>query len=130
MRIDKVDADVVPKALRTAAGWSWRLLAIGAALYVLLRVLAEFRVLVVPLLISLLLVALVRPLCEGLHRLHLGRFVLPRALAAALTVLLSLAVLGGLITLISQQYLGPLRWAAVEAGKCGVRPGRRPTLMP
>jgi predicted PurR-regulated permease PerM len=76
---------------------------IGAALYVVLRVLAQFRVLVVPLLISLLLVALVRPLYDALHALRRGRFGLPRSLAAALTVLLSLSLLAGLITVISQQ---------------------------
>jgi predicted PurR-regulated permease PerM len=71
--------------------------------YVLLRLLAQFRVLVVPLLISVLLVALARPLCDLLSRLRLGRFHLPRGLSAALTVLFSLAVLAGLIALISQQ---------------------------
>ena len=69
-RIDRGDADVVPRGLRAAAGWSWRLLAVGAGVFVLLRLLAQFRVLVVPLLISVLLVALVRPLYDLLSRLR------------------------------------------------------------
>jgi predicted PurR-regulated permease PerM len=103
LNVDAADADVVPRGLRATAGWSWRLLAIGVAVYGALRVLAEFKVLVVPLLISLLLVALVRPVADALVRLRVGRLRIPRALAAALTVLLTLAVLGGLVTLIGQQ---------------------------
>ncbi|HET9658439.1 MAG TPA: AI-2E family transporter [Kineosporiaceae bacterium] len=103
MGIDNVDAEVVPRGLRAAAGWSWRLLAIGVAGYAVLRVLGEFRLLVVPLLISLLLVALVRPVTDALAGLRVGPVRIPRTLAAALTVLLTLTVLGGLITLIGQQ---------------------------
>ena len=43
------------KRPRAVAGWSWRLLAIGAVGYAVLRVLGQFRLLIVPLLISLLL---------------------------------------------------------------------------
>jgi predicted PurR-regulated permease PerM len=79
------------------------LLVIGAALYGALRILATFRLLVVPLLISLLLVALVRPVADALLRLRIWRFRMPRVLAAALTVLLTLAALAGLVGLIGQQ---------------------------
>jgi predicted PurR-regulated permease PerM len=103
LTIDATDADVVPRGLRLTAGWSWRLLVIGVAVYGALRVLATFKLLVVPLLISLLLVALVRPVADALVRLPIGRRQIPRALAAALTVLLTVAVLGGLVTLIGQQ---------------------------
>lgn len=103
MGIDGVDADVVPRGLRAVAGWAWRLLVLGIALYGVLRVLAEFRLLVVPLLISLLLVALVRPVTGVLLRLKVGRFRIPQALAAALTVLLTLAVLAGLVGVIGHQ---------------------------
>ena len=63
-------------------GCSWSRLA----LYVLLRLLSLFIVLVAPVLIALLLVALVRPLTDLLAR------VMPRGVGALLTLL---AVLGG-----------------------------------
>ena len=92
----------VPYALRASAEWSWRLIVVGIVVYVLLQGLATFQVVVVPLLISLLFVALVRPLYEAMCRLpRRGRP--PRGLAALLTILFSLLLVTALISLISQQ---------------------------
>lgn len=100
---DGVDTDGVPRSLRAAAGWTWRLLVIAGGLYVMLRVLAQLRVLLVPLLVSLLVVALIKPMTDRLAALRLGRVAMPRAMAAVLTILASLAVVGGLLALIGQQ---------------------------
>ena len=53
-----------PAGLRASAAWTWRILVVAAGIYLLLRLLAEFKVLVVPVLVALLLVALIRPLAE------------------------------------------------------------------
>ncbi len=58
------DADVVPVGLRAAAGWSWRMLVVGVAIYYLLRVLSLFEVLVVPVLVAVLVVAFLKPFVD------------------------------------------------------------------
>jgi predicted PurR-regulated permease PerM len=93
------DGDLVPLGLRASAAWTWRILMVAAGIYLLLRLLAEFKVLVVPVLVALLVVALVRPLMLiGIHRLGL-----PRALASILTLLFVLVVILGLVALVGQQ---------------------------
>jgi predicted PurR-regulated permease PerM len=92
----------IPYGLRVSAAWSWRVLLIGVMIYVLGKGFVMFQLLVVPLLVSLLLVALVRPIHQTFAR-GPGRPGLPSGLAALLTVLLALLVLAALITLIGQQ---------------------------
>jgi predicted PurR-regulated permease PerM len=92
----------IPYGLRAAAAWSWRLLLIGVVIYLLGKGFVMFQLLVVPVLVSLLLVALVRPLQQGLARGD-GKPGLPNGLAALLTVLIVLGVLAALMTLIGQQ---------------------------
>src|SRR3954464_13831002 len=89
------DGDLVPLGLRASAAWTWRILMVAAGIYLLLRLLAEFKVLVVPVLVALLVVALVRPLAD----LGVRRFGLHRALASILTLLFVLLLLAGLIAL-------------------------------
>jgi predicted PurR-regulated permease PerM len=60
------DEQLVSVGLRAAAGWTWRIIVVGVGIYLLLRVLDIFKVLVVPVLFALLLVALLRPLAERL----------------------------------------------------------------
>ena len=87
----------VPYGVRLASAWSWRLILLGALIYLLLRLLGHFEVLVVPFLVAVLLVALTRPVCDLLSRW------IPRGVAAFLTVLLILAVVAGLVALVSTQ---------------------------
>jgi putative heme transporter len=78
----------VPAALVVAAAWSWRLLVVGALVYVLLTFLSGLTLLIVPVFLSLLLAAL-------LHRpAELLRAFLPRWVAALLVLLAALVVLG------------------------------------
>jgi predicted PurR-regulated permease PerM len=104
-RYHVVDADravEVPFALRAGAAWCWRLIVVGFVVYVVTLALGTFQVIVVPLLVSLLFVALVRPVYETMCNLpRRGRP--PRSLAALVTILLSLAIITALISLISQQ---------------------------
>ncbi len=88
----------VPFGMDLAAAWSWRFLVVAAAGYVVVRGIATFAVIVLPIVIALLLSALVAPLVDLLHRL---RF--PRGLASLLVVVGSLAVIALLLTFAGQQ---------------------------
>lgn len=88
----------VPCGVDLAAAWSWRLLVIGLAGYVIARILGRFAVIALPIAIALLVAALVSPLV-----VRLGRLGLPKGAAAGLTVLTGVAVLGLLLTFVGQQ---------------------------
>ena len=92
----------IPYGLRVCAAWSWRLLLVGVVIYLLGQGFVKFQLLVVPVLVSLLLVALVRPIQQLLAR-NSNRRGLPNGLAALLTVLIVLGIVAALITLIGQQ---------------------------
>ncbi|AEE47071.1 AI-2E family transporter [Cellulomonas fimi] len=85
----------VPPAVRAAASWSWRLLLIGAALAVLLWLIAQLKVVVVPVAVALLLTVLLAPLVGWLHR----RLRLRRGAAAGIAVVALVAVVGTLLGL-------------------------------
>ncbi|MEI2778846.1 MAG: AI-2E family transporter [Tetrasphaera sp.] len=88
----------VPKGVRDASEWAWRLLLIGAALYLAARAIGFMSEIVVPIIVATLLCALLEPVCRRLA----GK--LPRALAAAITVLGTLAVIAGLMTFVGSQF--------------------------
>ncbi|PWW22524.1 putative PurR-regulated permease PerM [Geodermatophilus normandii] len=88
----------VPSGLRTAAAYSWRLIAVLAGLYVLLYLAAYVAVVVVPVFVALLLAALLQPGAAALIR-----HGWPRSLAAFAMLLVGLAVVAGIITLVVQQ---------------------------
>ena len=88
----------VPRLLKAAAAWSWRLILVAAVAYLLFKVADALRLLVIPLIASLLLSALLQPLTRLLRRIGLS------ALAATwATVLATMAVLVGLGTLITNR---------------------------
>src|SRR5947209_11551533 len=106
MQMDRVmdresrrDGELVPLGLRAAAAWTWRMVAVAGGIYLLLLLLAQFKVLVVPVLVALLVAAFLRPL-EQLGERRLG---LRPALASLLTLLFVLLVFAGLVGLVGQQ---------------------------
>jgi putative heme transporter len=93
------DGDLVPLGLRASAAWTWRIVVVAGGIYLLLLLLAQFKVLVVPVLVALLVVALIKPLADlGIRRLRIGP-----GLASLLSMLVVLLVLAGLIGLVGQQ---------------------------
>lgn len=92
------DASVVPPAVRAASEWSWRLLLIAAAMFVVALGLREVSEVVVPVAIALLLTALLMPLVARLRR------KMPAAAAAGLTLLGTIIVIGGLLTMVGTQF--------------------------
>ncbi|WP_165987772.1 AI-2E family transporter [Streptomyces sp. YIM 98790] len=105
----------LPPALRTAALWSAALLLVGAVAAGVVWLCVMLRFAVVPLIVSLLGVALLHPLSERLHRMGLHR-----ALAAALTtVVLLVAIAGGgyLFVKALMDQAGDIAAAVEEAGR-------------
>jgi predicted PurR-regulated permease PerM len=86
----------VPGWLQTGAAWSWRLLILALAVYLITRMLGILYVVVVPCVAALLLTALLQPLADRLCRAGL-----PRLAATWVTLLIAAAVLGGLVTLVA-----------------------------
>ena len=104
--------DAVPPGLRIAGAWSWRLLAIAAALGVFGFLVAYLRLLVIPLLIATLLSALLIPLKNWLVR---HRW--PAGLAVAVTELGVIAVVGALIFLVVAQVVSAREGLNIFCGR-------------
>lgn len=83
----------LPYGIRVAAAWSWRLMLIGLAIYLLVRGLAEVSVIAVPVAIAVLLTGLLRPVMTALT----GRTPLGRTAAAGVTLVGALLVVVGLL---------------------------------
>lgn len=88
----------VPWGVDLAAAWAWRVIVIGVAAYVILRILGYFSVITLPIVIALLVAALAIP---GVNRLR--SWGIPSGLAALTVVLGGLAGLGLLLTFAGQQ---------------------------
>lgn len=81
--------------LRTAGEYAWRLLAVGTVVYFAVKLLRQIPLAVVPFLVALLVTALLRPVLNFFQRRGLGRG--PSTIA---TILFSIVVLGGILTLV------------------------------
>ena len=89
----------VPANLERAASWSWRLLACAAAVLAVLVLLWYLRVIVLPVMVALTIAPALDPVAAKLRTLRLKR---P---AAALALLTGLAVVAGLIAIVTASVL-------------------------
>lgn len=90
------DRENVPRWLRTGAGYSWRLLLLAVALYLLGRILGKLYIVVVPCTAALLLTALLEPLAERLRKHGWGP--MSSTWTALLAAIIVVAGMGVLIT--------------------------------
>jgi predicted PurR-regulated permease PerM len=97
-RVTVPEQSRVPSWLATAAAWSWRLLLLAIAIYLISRVLGILYIVVVPCIAALLITALLQPLAYRMR--HAG---LPAMAATWITLLVVLVVLGGVVTLIANR---------------------------
>ncbi len=88
----------MPRPIRAASEWAWRLLLISGALFVLGLIIRRLSEVVIPLAVAILLAALLQPLTNRLDR------VLPRSLASLLTVIGLLTLLGLMVSLVVSQF--------------------------
>jgi putative heme transporter len=89
----------VPPNLAKAADWSWRLLAVGAALAAVIALLWYLRVIVLPIMVALTVAPALTPIAGRLRSLRLER---P---AAAIALLAGLALVAGLIAIVTTSVL-------------------------
>jgi predicted PurR-regulated permease PerM len=110
------DATYVPRWVRIAAAWAWRVLLLVVVLYIVARLAAMLYVVVVPCAAAVLLSALLHPLYARLRRLGL-----PPLAATWCTLLLAMVLLAGVgalaVTRVQAQYpelLAQLRHTAAQ----------------
>lgn len=97
----------VPRGLRLAAAYAWRLIVIAAAVAIVVWLVIQLKVIVIPLLIAILITALLWPAFTWLLR-----HGVPRWLAIVISVLSTLAIVSGLIWLVVWQV--GLQWGSVQ----------------
>lgn len=105
------DAAAVPQGIRLASEWTWRMLLIGVGILALLKLVSILSVVVFPVIVAVLLAALLDPIFTRL------RGVLPRGLAAIITVLGTLAVLIALFSFVVNQFANQLGDLTEQVGK-------------
>ncbi|MGI8718629.1 MAG: AI-2E family transporter [Lapillicoccus sp.] len=100
----------VPPAVRAASEWAWRLLLIATAVGLLFFALSHLSEVVIPIVVATLLAALLAPVHRRL------RSMVPSGAAAGLTVLATVIVIGGLLTLVASQFTGGFADMAQQVG--------------
>lgn len=105
----------VPRGLRIAAAWAWRLIVIGIVGWAVIQVIARIKIVVIPLVIALLLAALLAPAVRWLLR---ARF--PRSLATAVVLVGGLAAVVGTLTLVVNEFIDGVPALARNASE-GIR---------
>src|SRR3954469_23834572 len=83
--------ETVTWPVRVAAAWSWRLLVIAAALYVLVKIFNRIELVAFSFVLALFFTAVLHPLEKKLRRVP-G----PRSVSALLALLIGLALLAGI----------------------------------
>ncbi|GAA1958349.1 AI-2E family transporter [Microbacterium deminutum] len=101
-------SESIPHGLRVATAYSWRFLVVAAAIGVGVWLVIQLKLLVVPLLVSILVSALLWPAFGWMLR---HRF--PRWLAIVISIVGTLAIVGGLLWLAVWQITQ--QWSSVQA---------------
>ena len=100
-------APEVPRALRTAAAYSWRMLIVAAAIGVAIWLVIQLKFLVIPLLVGILISALLFPVFSWMLRRNA-----PRWLAIVVSLVGTIAIVGGLLWLVVFQVSN--EWDSVQ----------------
>ena len=92
--------DGLPRGVRVAGAWAWRLILFAAAAYLLLRLMGVLRVVVIPVVVALLLAALLEPAAAALRRRGVNK-----SLAAGVVLVAGLVLVFGGLGLIIQTFI-------------------------
>lgn len=95
-----VDDDSVTPLVRRTTAWAWRLLVLLAAVVAVSWVIAQLKVIVVPVLIATMVTALLLPAVD-----RLDKHRVPRGAAVAMIMVAGLALLGGLLSFVVGQFI-------------------------
>ena len=96
----KRTSENVPAWLRTSAGWSWRLIALTAAVALVFWATVQVQLVFVAVFLGLVFASVLNPVAD------LYAKVMPRPLATALAILSAVLVLGGLLTYVVASVAG------------------------
>lgn len=97
------DDDAVTPFVRKAAAWSWRLLVILGAILAVLWLVAELKVIIVPVAIAVMVTALMLPAVDWLDRRGAQR-----GGAVALVLLTGFALFSGIMSFVVSQFISGL----------------------
>jgi predicted PurR-regulated permease PerM len=106
-----VDLGVTP-AMQIASAWAWRFLVIVAAIAVVGFALSYVSEVVVPVVVGILLCALLVPVTDGLTKLGL-----PRGAATGITVVGTVVLVAGLLTLVGAQIASQFASLSTRVGE-------------
>ncbi len=101
--------EAVPKALKIAAAWAWRIFLVAGLVYFVGWILGFLSEVVIPVAVAILLAAMLKPVANRLHRSGLGR-----GPSSAVTLLGGIALISGVLTLIINSIAG-------QAGELGTQ---------
>jgi predicted PurR-regulated permease PerM len=93
--------DGIPRGIKVAGAWAWRIVLFVLATYLLLRLVAALRLMVIPVVVAILLAALLEPVAGGLRRRGVNR-----SLAAAIVLVGGLVVVFGGLGVIVMTFIG------------------------
>lgn len=102
--------DSVPAGIRTAAGWSWRLLLIAGLIWLVAYIVAQLSEVTIPLFVAILFTAALWPLKSWLMRHHV-----PRGLAVLASLLTVVVIVFGILTLVGAQIVNQWDQLSTEA---------------
>ena len=98
----------VPRQVRVAADWSWRLLVIGGAVVAIILLVNRLKLVFLSVFIGLLVSALLAPVVRLVQR-RLGRARGARGLATAIVLVLAVATLAGIVALLAIEISGSFK---------------------
>ncbi|MFI5732136.1 AI-2E family transporter [Kribbella sp. NPDC051587] len=107
----RIDTGVTP-GMQIASAWSWRFLVIVAAVAVIGYGMQYLSEVVVPVTVGILLTALLVPITNGLQKLRV-----PRGPAAGITVISTIVLVAGLLTLVGTQIAGQFESLSNQVGE-------------
>ncbi|WP_250006151.1 AI-2E family transporter [Actinoplanes sp. M2I2] len=109
------DEDGLPRAVRVAGAWAWRIVLFFAVGWLLLQVIARLDVVIIPVVVALLLAAMFQPVAAWLRTRGMGRTP-----SAALVLITALIVVFGGLGLIVNTVVSQLDTLSAQVGD-GVR---------
>ncbi|MBU2670758.1 AI-2E family transporter [Actinoplanes bogorensis] len=109
------DEDGIPRPVRIAGAWAWRIVLFFAVGWLLLQVVSQLSVVVIPVLVAVLLAAMFQPVAAWLRNRGMGR-----SPAAALVLVTALIVVFGGLGLIINTFVSQIDTLGSQVGD-GVR---------
>ncbi|MBL7260047.1 AI-2E family transporter [Actinoplanes sp. LDG1-01] len=109
------DEDGLPRPVRVAGAWAWRILLFFAVGWVLLRIIAHLDVVIIPVIVAVLLAAMFQPVAAWLRTRGMGR-----SLSSALVLIAALIVVFGGLGLIVNTFVAQIGTLSTQVGD-GVR---------